>query len=92
MTAVFLSLSKPCKPNGYDAYVTQFQQGHVFISSPGLLWNLSSAEDLKPDLLKNALTVLMERVILPQTTAGPNQSDGNGPDSAVFLHTTGCLR
>ncbi|XP_008278076.1 plakophilin-1 [Stegastes partitus] len=55
----------------------------------GLLWNLSSAEDLKPDLVKSALPVLLERVILPYTTS-PNS--GNGQDPDVFFNTTGCLR
>ncbi|XP_055016570.1 plakophilin-1-like isoform X2 [Boleophthalmus pectinirostris] len=52
----------------------------------GLLWNLSSADSLKPDLLKNALPVLMERVILPYTTMG------NNIDPEVFFHATECLR
>ncbi|XP_072308229.1 plakophilin-1 [Eucyclogobius newberryi] len=52
----------------------------------GLLWNLSSADSLKPDLLKNALPVLMERVVLPYTTMG------NNVDPEVFLHATECLR
>ncbi|XP_070701185.1 plakophilin-1 [Pempheris klunzingeri] len=54
----------------------------------GLLWNLSSLDSLKPDLLKSALPVLMERVILPHT-AGPYQTNR---DPEVFFHTTGCLR
>uniref|UniRef100_A0AAQ5YRR7 Plakophilin 1b n=1 Tax=Amphiprion ocellaris TaxID=80972 RepID=A0AAQ5YRR7_AMPOC len=55
----------------------------------GLLWNLSSAEDLKPDLVKTALPVLVERVILPYAT-GSNSSNGQYPD--VFFNATGCLR
>nr|XP_004547614.1 plakophilin-1 [Maylandia zebra] len=57
----------------------------------GLLWNLSSVDHLKPELLKSALPVLMERVILPYTT-GPNQLNGNSKDADIFFHTTGCLR
>ncbi|XP_053171541.1 plakophilin-1 [Scomber japonicus] len=57
----------------------------------GLLWNLSSADNLKPDLLESALPVLMERVVLPYTT-GPNQTISNSRDSEVFFHTTECLR
>lgn len=52
----------------------------------GLLWNLSSADSLKPDLLKNALPVLMERVVLPYTTIGTNV------DPEIFFHATECLR
>ncbi|KAM7006475.1 plakophilin-1-like [Tautogolabrus adspersus] len=54
----------------------------------GLLWNLSSVDSLKPDLLKSALPVLMERVILPYTT-GPDQANS---DPEVFFHATACLR
>ncbi|KAK5622461.1 hypothetical protein CRENBAI_003236 [Crenichthys baileyi] len=54
----------------------------------GLLWNLSSADNLKPDLLKNALSVLTERVILPYTTSPSDTVK----DPDVFFHTTGCLR
>ncbi|XP_030585725.1 plakophilin-1 [Archocentrus centrarchus] len=57
----------------------------------GLLWNLSSVDDLKPELLKSALPVLMERVILPYTT-GPNQETNNSQNPEIFTHTTGCLR
>lgn len=54
----------------------------------GLLWNLSSVDSLKPELLKCALPVLMERVILPYTT-GSDQSEN---DAETFCNTTGCLR
>ncbi|XP_044069459.1 plakophilin-1 [Siniperca chuatsi] len=57
----------------------------------GLLWNLSSVDSLKPDLLKSALPVLMERVILPYTT-GPNRTNSDSQDPEVFFHATGCLR
>ncbi|XP_041810506.1 plakophilin-1-like isoform X2 [Chelmon rostratus] len=54
----------------------------------GLLWNLSSVDSVKPDLLKSALPVFMERVILPHTT-GPDRTSS---DPEAFFHTTGCLR
>ncbi|XP_068568622.1 plakophilin-1 [Cebidichthys violaceus] len=57
----------------------------------GLLWNLSSVDSVKPDLLKGALPVLMERVILPYTT-GPNRTSSNSQDPEVFFNATGCLR
>ncbi|XP_037347216.2 plakophilin-1 [Pungitius pungitius] len=56
----------------------------------GLLWNLSSVDSLKPDLLKSALPVLMERVILPYTT-GPDRTGSQDQDE-VFFNATGCLR
>ena len=64
------------------------QTAGVLIFFPGLLWNLSSVDSLKPDLLKSALPVLMERVILPYTT-GPERTD---TDPEAFYHATGCLR
>ncbi|KAL6112523.1 pkp1 [Pungitius sinensis] len=57
----------------------------------GLLWNLSSVDSLKPDLLKSALPVLMERVILPYTT-GPDRTGSGSQDHEVFFNATGCLR
>ncbi|XP_043976992.1 plakophilin-1 [Gambusia affinis] len=53
----------------------------------GLLWNLSSVDNLKSDLLKNALPVLTERVIQPYTTGSRDTVSAD-----VFLHTTACLR
>lgn len=61
---------------------------HVLISLLGLLWNLSSLDTLKPDLLKIALPVLMERVILPYT----NGCDQTETEAEAFFHTTGCVR
>ncbi|XP_008319084.1 plakophilin-1 isoform X2 [Cynoglossus semilaevis] len=57
----------------------------------GLLWNLSSADSLKPDLLKTALPVLMERVVLPYT-AESTSTKGDSRDPEVFYHATGFLR
>ncbi|KAM3877760.1 plakophilin-1-like [Diretmus argenteus] len=57
----------------------------------GLLWNLSSVDNLKPDLLKSALPALMERVILPYTT-GPDRTISSNLDPEVFFNVTGCLR
>ncbi|KAG7226786.1 hypothetical protein INR49_014135 [Caranx melampygus] len=54
----------------------------------GLLWNLSPSDNLKPDLLKSALPVLMERVILPCTT-GPDRAYH---DPELLFNATGCLR
>lgn len=62
-----------------------------FLLFSGLLWNLSSVDTLKPELLKSALGVLLDRVILPYTTAF-NQETNNSKSPEVFLHTTGCLK
>ncbi|XP_061689003.1 plakophilin-1-like [Syngnathoides biaculeatus] len=57
----------------------------------GLLWNLSSDNSLKTDLLKSSLAVLMEHVVLPYTTS-PDRGAASGPDHESFFHATGCLR
>ncbi|XP_076003183.1 plakophilin-1 isoform X2 [Genypterus blacodes] len=60
----------------------------------GLLWNLSSLDSLKPNLMKSAVPVLMECVVLPHTT-GPehtSSSSSSSLDPEVFFNTTGCLR
>ncbi|XP_014847888.1 PREDICTED: plakophilin-1-like [Poecilia mexicana] len=53
----------------------------------GLLWNLSSADNLKSDLMKNALPVLMDRVILPYTKGSRDTVSAD-----AFCYATGCLR
>ncbi|KAK7155838.1 hypothetical protein R3I93_010490 [Phoxinus phoxinus] len=57
----------------------------------GLLWNLSSADNLKPDLLRTALPALTEKVIEPfSASTDDNASASLAPE--VFLNATGCLR
>ncbi|KAL4623821.1 plakophilin-1-like [Arapaima gigas] len=57
----------------------------------GLLWNLSSANNLKPELIQNALPVLTESVVVP-FLRWSDTSGNNNVDSEVFYNTTGCLR
>ncbi|XP_055069791.2 plakophilin-1 [Misgurnus anguillicaudatus] len=54
----------------------------------GLLWNLSSADNLKPELLKTALPALTEKIIEP--FASNTGSTIVSPD--VFYNATACLR
>ncbi|XP_030743665.1 plakophilin-1 [Echinops telfairi] len=60
----------------------------------GLLWNLSSTDELKEELITNALPVLADRVIIPFS----GWCDGNrnvtreAVDPEVFFNATGCLR
>nr|XP_046199008.1 plakophilin-1-like [Oncorhynchus gorbuscha] len=54
----------------------------------GLLWNLSSADSLKPELVRSALPVLTETVVVPYTGDETN----NNQDPEVFYHATACLR
>lgn len=61
---------------------------------PGLLWNLSSTDELKEELINDALPVLTDRVIVPFS----GWCDGNSNvsrdvvDPEVFFNATGCLR
>lgn len=60
----------------------------------GLLWNLSSTDELKEELIAEALPVLADRVIIPFS----GWCDGNSNlsrepvDPEVFFNATGCLR
>ncbi|XP_044065672.1 plakophilin-1 [Siniperca chuatsi] len=57
----------------------------------GLLWNLSSADELKEELIATALPALTENVVVPFTCWSDNSSINNiHPD--VFYNATGCLR
>ncbi|KAJ8393566.1 hypothetical protein AAFF_G00060390 [Aldrovandia affinis] len=57
----------------------------------GLLWNLSSADSLKPELIEKALPVLTESVVVP-FTCWSDSSASNNVDPEVFYNATGCLR
>ncbi|XP_018523677.1 plakophilin-1 isoform X1 [Lates calcarifer] len=57
----------------------------------GLLWNLSSADELKGELTATALPALTENVVVPFTCWSDNSANNNiHPD--VFYNATGCLR
>ncbi|XP_054432401.1 plakophilin-1 [Pteronotus mesoamericanus] len=60
----------------------------------GLLWNLSSTDELKEELVADALPVLADRVIIP--FSGWRDGNSNMPrevvDPEVFFNATGCLR
>ncbi|KAJ0064298.1 hypothetical protein NL108_001603, partial [Boleophthalmus pectinirostris] len=57
----------------------------------GLLWNLSSSDELKADLISKALPVLTNNVIVPFTSWSDNTANNNiHPE--VFYNATGCLR
>ncbi|TRY82185.1 hypothetical protein DNTS_000381 [Danionella cerebrum] len=55
----------------------------------GLLWNLSSADELKPELIRNAMELLTEGIVVPYNFWG---EDDKHIDPEVFYNTTGCLR
>ncbi|XP_060701457.1 plakophilin-1 [Hemiscyllium ocellatum] len=56
----------------------------------GLLWNLSSCDELKDVLIKEALPALTESVIIPHTSEKYGNPRINDPE--VFYNATGCLR
>ncbi|KAM4796574.1 plakophilin-1 [Rhinophrynus dorsalis] len=60
----------------------------------GLLWNLSSTDQLKEELVKEALPVLNESVVIPFTGWSGNSMSGHkgAIDPEVFFNATGCLR
>ncbi|KAL8179200.1 UNVERIFIED_CONTAM: protein kinase pkp1, partial [Gekko kuhli] len=60
----------------------------------GLLWNLSSTDELKEDLIHEALPVLTDRVIIPFSgwTDGTSNRSREIVDPEVFFNATGCLR
>ncbi|XP_012991637.2 plakophilin-1 isoform X2 [Esox lucius] len=57
----------------------------------GLLWNMSSADELKEEILAEALPVLTESIIVPFSSWSESTNNHNiHPD--VFYSATGCLR
>lgn len=63
-------------------------KSNAFLTT-GLLWNLSSADDLKPELNEIGLVPLTESIVVPYTLG----SDTNKlVDPDVFYNTTGCIR
>ncbi|TNM87047.1 hypothetical protein fugu_007277 [Takifugu bimaculatus] len=57
----------------------------------GLLWNMSSSDELKEELIATALPALTENVVVPFTCWSDSTNNNNiHPD--VFYNATGCLR
>ncbi|XP_033825195.1 plakophilin-1 [Periophthalmus magnuspinnatus] len=57
----------------------------------GLLWNLSSSDELKKELIATALPVLTDNVVVP-FTCWSDQTANNNIHPEVFYNATGCLR
>lgn len=58
------------------------------VVAAGVLWNLSSRDNLKEKLSKEALSDLTEKVLIPLSGSiplSPSERD-------IFNNTTGCLR
>ncbi len=57
----------------------------------GLLWNLSSADELKPELIRNVMPLLTESVVVPYNFYIDSNTNKH-IDPEVFYNVTGCLR
>lgn len=66
----------------------------LVVPTPGLLWNLSSTDELKEELIADALPVLADRVIIPFSgwRDGNSNLSRDTVDPEVFFNATGCLR
>lgn len=59
----------------------------------GILWNLSSKDNLKQKLAKETLSELTERILIPLSGGGDSDEIQQSPSEAeIFYNTTGCLR
>lgn len=56
--------------------------------SAGVLWNLSSRDNLKEKLSREALCELTDKVLVPLCNSTPL----NASEREIFYNTTGCLR
>ncbi|XP_037624113.1 plakophilin-3a isoform X3 [Sebastes umbrosus] len=59
----------------------------------GILWNLSSKDNLKEKLARETLPELTERILIPLSGTGDSEVIQQSPSEAdIFYNTTGCLR
>uniref|UniRef100_A0A6Q2XQQ8 Plakophilin 3b n=1 Tax=Esox lucius TaxID=8010 RepID=A0A6Q2XQQ8_ESOLU len=59
----------------------------------GILWNLSSKDNLKEKLAKETLADLTEKILIPLSGSGDSEVIQQSPsESDIFFNTTGCLR
>ncbi|XP_016422766.1 plakophilin-1-like, partial [Sinocyclocheilus rhinocerous] len=81
-----------CK--GIEAILTLLRNTKIIETQKqltGLLWNLSSADELKPKLIKNAMPLLTESAVVPYNFSTDSNTNKH-TDPEVFYNTTGCLR
>ena len=70
-------------------FVFTLLNGKMFCK--GLLWNMSSVDEMKEELIATALPALTETVVVPFTCWSDTITNNNiHPD--VFYNATGCLR
>ncbi|XP_041652649.1 plakophilin-3a isoform X2 [Cheilinus undulatus] len=59
----------------------------------GILWNLSSKDNLKDKLARETLHELTDKILIPQSGGGEADYMQQSPSEAeIFYNTTGCLR
>lgn len=59
----------------------------------GILWNLSSKDNLKQKLARETLPDLTERILIPLSDSRDSENMQLSPSEAeIFYNTTGCLR
>ncbi|GAA6221457.1 plakophilin-3 [Lates japonicus] len=78
-------------PQLVEALKDQDDELHKNIS--GILWNLSSKDNLKEKLTRETLPELTERILIPLSGSGDAEEIHQSPSEAeIFYNTTGCLR
>ncbi|XP_043284990.1 catenin delta-2 isoform X3 [Venturia canescens] len=58
----------------------------------GVLWNLSSCEDLKRSIIDDGVTMVVNNIIIPHSGWDPSSSNGETCWSTVFRNASGVLR
>ncbi|KAM7414734.1 hypothetical protein PAMA_019507 [Pampus argenteus] len=59
----------------------------------GILWNLSSKDNLKEKLAREILPELTEKILIPLSTSGDSEDiQQTASEADIFYNTTGCLR
>uniref|UniRef100_A0A3Q3FTN0 Plakophilin 3a n=1 Tax=Labrus bergylta TaxID=56723 RepID=A0A3Q3FTN0_9LABR len=59
----------------------------------GILWNLSSKDNLKEKLARETLSELTDKILIPQSGGGEADYIQQSPsETEIFHNTTGCLR
>ncbi|XP_012146378.1 adherens junction protein p120 isoform X5 [Megachile rotundata] len=58
----------------------------------GVLWNLSSCEDLKKSIIDDGVTMVVNNIIIPHSGWDPSSSSGETCWSTVFRNASGVLR
>ncbi|XP_042607228.1 plakophilin-1-like [Cyprinus carpio] len=79
---------------GIEAILTLLRNTNIIETQKqltGLLWNLSSADKLKQELIKNAMPLLTESIVVP-CNFWTDSNTNKITDPEVFYNTTGCLR